>query len=648
MRYFAVVGIALGSSVAASPAFAQANANAVVRAGDAFGFRSGDESVGIYDESSVRGFNLEAAGNYRLNGTYFVRNSGVNSFFVESTTIRIGYNTLSSILPGPSGVVDYRIRDPKPKEPSLFTAGLDVFAQPYAELHLKGAGSDLRSSYSLGVGRVFQVRDLQGGSGGSTLTLGGAARLTRGAVVGQAFAGAFAFTTPGQYRISASPSALPPRIERGRFLGQEWADNEGVRLVAGVLADTQLSPQVGVGATIVAAKGDIERSFTQLFSDIRTDGTVRSVIFANRDQAQGTRSAELRAHYAPRASGKLSHRFDLSLRYRKSTARFGGTRSIDLGRSEFGEPTVEIPEPALTGATSNLNDKVDQWGLGLTYRGEFGKVLSVNLGALRTAYRKTFTPVTGAPRRERALPLLYNAGLAWRALDKVEVYGSYARGLEESGVAPATASNRNEVLPAILVTQRELGLRYTPSERIAMVVGAFETRKPYTGIDPTDNAFRLIGQVRHRGIEASFSGRVAEGMSVVVGGVLLDPKLSGDAVRTGRFGDRPVAVPRIRSIASIDYAVRGVPGLSVDAGAIYVGSRPARSVLGPAGEQLKVGAIPTLNLGLRYRTRLFRHELIVRGQLFNTFNQYSWDVNSSETLVYTAPRRARIVLTTTF
>ena len=648
MRYCVIVGVVLGSGVAASPAFAQANANAVVRAGDAFGFRSGDESVGIYDESSVRGFNLEAAGNYRLNGTYFVRNSGVNSFFVESTTVRIGYNTLSSILPGPSGVVDYRIRDPKPKEPSLFTAGLDVFAQPYTELHFKGADSDLSSSYSIGAGRVFRVRDFQGGSGGSTFTLGGAGRLTRGKVVGQAFAGAFVFDTPGQYRISASPSALPPRIERGRFLGQHWADSEGVRLVAGVLADAQLSPQIGVGATVVAAKADVERSFTQLFSDIRADGTARSVIFANRDQQQTARSVELRANYAPPPSGRLTHRFDLSVRLRKSTARFGGTRSIDLGRSEFGEPTAQIPEPDLTAASADLNDKVNQWGVGLTYRGDLGKVLRVNLGALRTDYRKTFTPATGAPRRERARPLLYNAGLAWRALDDVEVYGSYTRGLEESGVAPATASNRNEVLPAILVTQRELGLRYTPSERIAVVVGAFETRKPYAGIDPTDNAFRLIGQVRHRGIEASLSGRVAEGVSVVLGGVLLDPKLSGDAVDTGRFGDRPVGVPRVRAIASIDYAVRSVPGLSVDAAGIYVGSRPARSVLGPTGEQLEVGAIPTLNLGVRYRTKLFGREVIGRGQLFNVFNQYSWDVNSSETLVYTAPRRARIVLTTTF
>lgn len=104
---------------------AQATANAVVGAEDAFGSSEGDESVGIYDQTSVRGFNLEAAGNYRIDGRYFVKNSGVSSFFVERTTIWIGYNALSLDFAGPSGVVDYKLRDPQRGEPSQATIGLD-------------------------------------------------------------------------------------------------------------------------------------------------------------------------------------------------------------------------------------------------------------------------------------------------------------------------------------------------------------------------------------------------------------------------------------------------------------------------------------------------------------------------------------------
>lgn len=111
---------------------AQADANAVKSASDAFGYRRGDESVGIYDERSVRGFSLEAAGNYRLNGTYFVKNAGTSNIFIESSSVRIGYNTLSTILPGPSGVVDYRLRDPAPGEQDLATFSLEAYGQPIA------------------------------------------------------------------------------------------------------------------------------------------------------------------------------------------------------------------------------------------------------------------------------------------------------------------------------------------------------------------------------------------------------------------------------------------------------------------------------------------------------------------------------------
>lgn len=89
-------------SMMAEHAAAQATANAVAVAEDAFGSTEGDESVGIYDQTSVRGFSLEAAGNYRINGRYFVKNAGVSNFFLEKSIVRIGYNALALDHPGPS------------------------------------------------------------------------------------------------------------------------------------------------------------------------------------------------------------------------------------------------------------------------------------------------------------------------------------------------------------------------------------------------------------------------------------------------------------------------------------------------------------------------------------------------------------------
>src|SRR4029453_17733530 len=230
--------IALGvwAAVQADPAQAQANANVVKGASDAFGFTSGDESIGIYDETSVRGFDLEAAGNYRINGTYFVKSSGVSNFFLETRTVRIGYNTLNSVLPGPSGLVDYRLRDPAEGEPSLLTVGLDVYRQPYLDLLVKHRSNDDQLSLAAGLGLVFRLRDEQGAEGSSWI-LAGTLRKTVGATTLRLFGGEYQYRRDGAFRFDPGNETLPPHVKRGDYLGQEWANKYGQRRIAGLLGE---------------------------------------------------------------------------------------------------------------------------------------------------------------------------------------------------------------------------------------------------------------------------------------------------------------------------------------------------------------------------------------------------------------------------
>lgn len=635
------------SAIVPSIAWAQANANATVNASDAFGFRSGDDAVGIYDEGSVRGFNLEAAGNYRVEGTYFVKNSGVSPFFIESSTVRIGYNTLNTVIPGPSGVVDYRLRDPQLGEPSFATLTLDQYSQPSAEFVFKHRTRNERASIALGFGRVFDIIDQQGGHGGRSILPAGTARLTTSAGTFRTFGGEYQYERPGQFRVQAQGSALPPRIERGRFIGQRWAMEKGQRRIAGLLFDSPETAGRGIGSTLVFSEEDPTRAFTQVLSDLQPDGSARSVIVANPHQRSTAWSGELRAHLG-RSGKRLAQRFDVTLRGRISRARFGGTQIVDLGRAFFGAEAPQTQAPTLDDAAAVLRDSVEQSGLGVTHRASWDGRLRTNVGLLRTYYRKTFVGADGASRENVTSPWLYNAALAWRVNPALELYGSYSKGLEEAGVAPATATNRNEVLNAIAVTQREIGVRINPTEGIAIVVAGFDTRKPYAGIEGSSGGYRLLGAVEHRGVEASLSGRPLAGLSVVVGGVFLDPQLSGVEVDAGLIGDRPVGVPRYRAIVSIDYALQRVKGLSLDAAATAIGQRPARSALSVSGSQLEVERLASVNLGARYAFRVAGLDLVMRAQAQNVFDQYSWDVNSSETLNYSAPRQFRLLLTAFF
>jgi iron complex outermembrane recepter protein len=345
-------------------AWAQANANATANASDAFGYRTGDDTVGIYDEASVRGFSLESAGNYRLEGTYFVRNSGVSNLFLESSTVRIGYNTLNTVIPGPSGVVDYRLRDPKRGEPSFVTMTLAEHSDISTEVLYKHRSQGDRASLALGLLRVFESSDPQGGHGGRALLPAGTARMTTRLGTLRVFGGEYQYQRPGQFRVVAQGAALPPRIERGRFLGQRWAMERGERRIAGALFDTGGQPGRGIGGTFVFSQEDPTRGFTQLFTDLRADGSARSTIIATPHQRSTSWSGEFRAHLA-KTKARFSHRVDGTLRSRVSRARFGGTQVFDQGRLPFGIETSPTEAPRLDDIAAFRRDNVNQTGLGM-------------------------------------------------------------------------------------------------------------------------------------------------------------------------------------------------------------------------------------------------------------------------------------------
>jgi iron complex outermembrane receptor protein len=322
---------------------------------------------------------------------------------------------------------------------------------------------------------------------------------------------------------------------------------------------------------------------------------------------------------------------------------------MDLGRVRFGEQPAPIESPVVDGAAARLQDAVDQWGLGVSYRAQLGQRVKLNVGVLRTDYRKAFRSASGVEMRSETKPWLYNIGAAWTFAGDFEIYGSANRGLEEAGVAPATATNANEVLNAIEVTQQELGIRYLPSERATFVAAGFDTRKPYVGLDSSDGAYRSIGQVQHRGLETSFSGKVSPRLKVVLGAVYLDATLRGSGVNDGRLGTHPVGVPKLRAIANADHEMATVPGLSFDIAASYVGDRAVRSSpISPGGEQLEARALGNLNIGARYRFTARTLRMTARIQLLNAMNAFGWEPSSAETLNYNGQRRLKIALTAEF
>jgi iron complex outermembrane receptor protein len=621
------------------PCAAQAGANAVASARDAFGFRSGDDMIGVYDETFVRGFSPETSGNYRFNGAYFVRNSGTSHFFVDSATVRVGFNVLAEPLPSASGLIDYRLRDPVPGERSNLTLGADAYGQYFSDLHYKGAADDGSASISLGLSRIHKVRDAQGGKAGGSWLGAGSARWTRGAWLGRLFFGEYEYERPAQFKIRAQGSEPPAELTREKPVVPQWATDRGQRRIAGSQIEWSASPSAGLRQTLVWSQEDPSRTYSQIMrvGEDRWEG----VLLGMPEQQSQSVSTEIDAFHR-----RGTMRIDYLLRARRSSADYGGGVARAIAASGYGEPATDNAWFEASDDTPQDHSEVRQIGTGFAVGSDITKTFSTYAGIMRSRYAKSVDPAFDPPRKRTVWETLGNAGATWQPTARVWLFAAAVKALEEAGVAPASATNRNEILDAIVVRQREFGAKAALREGWNLLGSVFEIEKPYAGIDPANSAFREIGTVRHRGLEASLSGLVTPSTKLVLGGVLLRARVAS-AMPDGAPA-RPVGVPNRRAIIGVDHAIAALPGLSTDFQLIHQGRRAAALAINPGGNQLDLPSYTTLNLGLRYRRELDDAVLTLRWQVLNATDEYHWDPAGGETLTYSAPRRTRILLTYEF
>ncbi|MBA2771928.1 MAG: TonB-dependent receptor, partial [Sphingomonas sp.] len=300
---------------------------------------------------------------------------------------------------------------------------------------------------------------------------------------------------------------------------------------------------------------------------------------------------------------------------------------------------TDVPEPDFDFGPLT-RDEVRQITGGIGYELRWPDVAELSLGVQRTDYEKN-TLIPGRPTlTTEDSPWLYNATLALHLTNKLVAYGGYTRGLEESGVAPPNAVNRNSAPPALKTSQRDAGIRYAILPRLSFVAGIFDVRKPYFNVSP-DRVYRELGTVRHRGIELSLAGQPIEGLSVVAGAVFLDADVSGEAVDFGIIGPKPVGTTGRIIRANFDYRLPFFESLSVDLGITSQAGKVASALeyaeLG--GRQLTTKPRTTVDIGARYRFSAGGTPATLRGQITNLFNVYGWDVSSNSSFRFNDTRR---------
>jgi iron complex outermembrane receptor protein len=618
--------------VAASPATAQDSA--VKSAADAFGERVGTEQSGLYSETQVRGFDLNDSGAYRIDDAYFSRAAALNDPVLAGVGVRVGVNAVRLAYPAPSGVVNYRLRAAGPVNELRLGVGLRDFGTQV----IQGDGSFRDGDFSFAGGFIWRpLLRLSGGNEGSAVDVGGVgawevADNQRLRVFGTQYHRQY----DGDYTVVPSEAAVPPSLERLHQYSPSWAWSEAVSSNFGVLYDARLG-DFTIDLAAFRSIFDIDRTdYTVISAD--ADGRASATNFRNPDRAKRSDSAEARVGRQFEAGG-LSHLATVSLRGGRTSVDLTSNLAIPLGTFDLRDADppdgVELPWSGTRG-----KDTVEQVTASAGYGVAWRDRVQLRFAVHRTRYDKDVLSIAGVRTEGISETTLYNLSAVASLADRTAVFGSWLTGLEEAGVAPTSAINRDEVLPPVEAEQFELGVRQALTPSVTFIGALFDVSKPTNGLR-ADGSFGLVGEVRHRGVEGSIAGQWDAKTSVVLGAVAFESEVTGPLVDAGVVGSRAAGISHVIVNANIERRLGD--RWSVDAAVSYSGERWADTA-----NTFKTPAVTTLNLGARSRFVLAGRRAEVRVLASNLTDVEGYWAAPTGLFSPIARRTVRATLTVTF
>ena len=626
----------------AAPASAQRAAdNAVTAAEDAFGTSVGNETIGLYGPGQVRGFSPVAAGNVRIEGVYIDRQGAIPQRLVSGSTIRVGLSAQGYLFPAPTGIVDYTLRGVGDRALVSVVAGSFAYGAPAievdAQLPIIGRTLWLAAGASWGHEEYYDGSDAHYVRAGLIPRW----RPRDGVEVIPFYAISLGRGEQVAPTILAAGNVVPPEAPRRRYFGQQWAQKDTRSINTGMIAKARPGADWAITAGVFRSIFVNERNFAELFTDTTADGATSERVVADPGQRYASTSGELRLSRSL-TDGPRLHTLHATVRARSLDSFYGGAaRALDLGPRRLGVP-VAVAEPRDLAFGERTHDRVRQTTVGLAYEGRWKGVGEAAIGIQRADYTKRIDQ-PGLPRTATTdRPLLLNASAAVTITDRLALYAGYTRGLEESGLAPVNAANRNEALPAIRTRQVDGGVRWALPGGMKLVAGVFDVAKPYFNTDER-NVFNVLGDVRHRGAEISLAGNPTERLSLVAGAVLMRPRVTGAAVDDGRVGARPLNQPERTLRGNAEYRPAFAPGFSVDLAVANVGRRYASR-----DNTVTVPSYTLVDLGARYRFRIGKAPATFRLQMQNVRDVFAWNIVGSNSYGLMDKRRITAFLAADF
>ena len=320
----------------------------------------------------------------------------------------------------------------------------------------------------------------------------------------------------------------------------------------------------------------------------------------------------------------------------------------------LGSANIDQEAPTYAPTDVPLNDShraLDsrQYGLFVTDRIRFNEQWQTVLGGREVRLdEKAFDSDGNQARHTQQYVFLPQAALIYKPIENLSLYTRYNKGLSLGGSAPWFASNKDETLAPTTSRQIEAGVKYD-WHRISFAAAVFQMRQAYQYAKP-DGAgnFTYVqqGQQKNTGLELSANGWATDRLQIASSVAAIRARVTGSGTPDYE-GHQAINVPVLRASVYADYALPWVNGLAVLGGVQYSAKKYANRT-----GNVEVGDYAVVNVGSRYTTKLDGYETVFRLSVDNLFDKRYWrdagEYMGDDYLFQGAPLTARLSATVNF
>lgn len=599
-------------------------------------------AVGYAEQFSIRGFTLENETSFRKDGLSFSGASSVPLENKERVEILKGLSGLQAGVATPGGIISYVTKRPTDAPLRTITTEISERGTAYGAVDLGGLSDDKRFGYRINAATETINSYVKGADGNRNFVSGAFDwHLTDRALLQLDidYQHKSQITAPG-YQLLGNTD-LPSHVDPTRLLGKEpWiqpvtdnVSNIGLRFNYKFDQDWSLS----LAANRYRLKRDDHSAFPAgclsdgLFPGFCANGNYDIYDYKSDNEEHtilGTQ-ALLNGKFA---TGSIKHEVVFGLTFDRRRDRAGqcvyGAGDDDCagltpnGTSNIYSPVINstaVPPSGFNSGPVFLQRKDNEWSAFTQDVIAFSDTLKLHAGLRYTELSRDQYDIgngaqTSSFNNSYVLP---NIALVYSPTTSLSVYGSYAQGLQHGTAAPLGTQNQFAILDPGRSNQVEVGLKQDITDQLSFTAAIFRIDAPLEYTD-SNNVYVQSGKANNRGIELGLQGQATRNLLVGASLTALNAKQETPDDPT-RDGKRNLNVPKLKSVAYLDYAVADVPGLNLNTTVTYAGSKAFDTQ-----NETIVGGYTVVDAGARYAARIGKTPVRFNFTVYNVFNKFYW------------------------